>query len=89
MSTIIDQDYIRCYIKEQFMTQGDKPDFTLIYPMIHWTILDTVLIHTRGNQAKASRMLGMNRGTFRTHYRAYRAWKEEQKKYRSNGHLSG
>lgn len=45
-----------------------KPDLSYLLPELKFTIIETLLLHTRGNQAKAARMLGINRGTLRKIY---------------------
>ncbi|NAZ53273.1 hypothetical protein GL177_07855 [Vibrio toranzoniae] len=37
-----------------------------VMQMISDELLEQILVHTRGNQAKASRLLGINRGTYRS-----------------------
>lgn len=44
------------------------PDVSYLIPELKYDIVDTMLLHTRGNQAKASRILGINRGTLRKIY---------------------
>lgn len=44
------------------------PDLSWLLPEIKSTIIDELLLHTRGNQAKASRMLGISRCTLRKIY---------------------
>ncbi len=45
------------------------PDVSALLPFVRDVVLEEVVIHCRGNQAKASRILGLNRGTLRTHMR--------------------
>ncbi|WP_081467354.1 helix-turn-helix domain-containing protein [Vibrio scophthalmi] len=37
-------------------------------------MVESVLLHTRGNQQHAGRILGMNRGTVRTHWKKARQY---------------
>jgi len=39
--------------------------YQLVITGTEYPLLDTVLRHTRGNQSKAARLLGINRGTLR------------------------
>ena len=41
------------------------PDLRQLLPELKFTIVEALLLHTRGNQALAARMLGINRGTLR------------------------
>ncbi|EGQ7929644.1 hypothetical protein HJA61_001660 [Vibrio vulnificus] len=43
------------------------PDVSWVVPMVRDLLLEEMIVHTRGNQAKAARQLGMNRGTLRTY----------------------
>ncbi|EGQ9284311.1 hypothetical protein F7U66_00390 [Vibrio parahaemolyticus] len=43
------------------------PDVSAILPFIRDTFIEEIVLHCNWNQAKASRILGMNRGTLRTH----------------------
>jgi len=45
------------------------PDVSALLPFVRDVVLEEVVIYCRGNQAKASRILGLNRGTLRTHMR--------------------
>ncbi|EOA8958774.1 helix-turn-helix domain-containing protein [Vibrio harveyi] len=44
-----------------------KPDVSSLIPFVRDVVFEEVIIHCRGNQAKAARMLGVNRTTLRTH----------------------
>ncbi len=46
-----------------------RPDISALLPFIRDVVFEEVVIHCRGNQAKAARMLGVNRNTLRTHMR--------------------
>ncbi|EGR2723643.1 hypothetical protein DUG83_19455 [Vibrio parahaemolyticus] len=46
-----------------------------VMQMVSDEVVEQTLIHTRGNQAKASRLLGMNRGTYRSKINAIRVRK--------------
>jgi Fis family transcriptional regulator len=45
------------------------PDLRQLLPELKFTIVEALLLHTRGNQALAARMLGVNRGTLRKIYK--------------------
>ncbi|MEZ9545999.1 MULTISPECIES: helix-turn-helix domain-containing protein [Vibrio] len=45
------------------------PDFSQLLPELKFVIVEALLLHTRGNQALAARMLGINRGTLRKIYK--------------------
>ncbi len=42
------------------------PDMSWVTPLVLEELFSEIICHTRGNQAKAAKMLGINRGTFRT-----------------------
>ena len=44
-----------------------RPDISNLLPFIRDVVFEEVVIHCRGNQVQAARMLGINRGTLRTH----------------------
>ncbi|EHY1015875.1 TPA: helix-turn-helix domain-containing protein [Vibrio vulnificus] len=46
-----------------------RPDISALLPFIRDVVFEEVVIHCHGNQAKAARILGVNRGTLRTHIR--------------------
>ncbi len=67
------EDVIQCVRQELKLTgiaemKHAKPDLSHLLPELKFTMIETVLLHTRGNQAKAARMLGINRGTLRKIY---------------------
>ncbi|WP_042979941.1 helix-turn-helix domain-containing protein [Vibrio owensii] len=45
-----------------------KPDVSHLLPELKFALVETLLLHTRGNQTKAARMLGINRVTLRKIY---------------------
>ncbi|WP_253251105.1 helix-turn-helix domain-containing protein [Vibrio mediterranei] len=45
------------------------PDLSQLLPELKYIIVEALLLHTRGNQALAARMLGVNRGTLRKIYK--------------------
>ncbi|WP_425315798.1 helix-turn-helix domain-containing protein [Vibrio owensii] len=61
------------------------PDVSAILPFVRDVLLEEVVIHCRGNQAKASRLLGINRGTLRTHMARIHMKKLYEKRRRPNG----
>ena len=50
------------------------PDLTGLLASLENAIVESVLLHTRGNQQHAGRILGMNRGTVRTHWKKARRY---------------
>ena len=50
------------------------PDMAWITPLVRDILFDEVLIYCRGNQSKAAKMLGLNRGTYRKYISDYRSW---------------
>ncbi|EIO4563895.1 hypothetical protein LQM11_004537 [Vibrio parahaemolyticus] len=68
--TIFDKKLIIESIKAELEpTRHDRfatPDMSWIVPMVKDELFEQTLVHTRGNQAKASRLLGVNRGTYRS-----------------------
>ncbi|HIF6163886.1 helix-turn-helix domain-containing protein [Vibrio parahaemolyticus] len=67
------EDVIQCVKLELELTgiadiKHAKPDLSHLLPELKFTIVETLLLHTRGNQALAARMLGINRGTLRKIY---------------------
>jgi len=68
LTNVIDRSEIQTYIKSKLAIEDVKPsavDVSDILPMVKETLVETVLIHTRGNQSQAARILGINRGTLR------------------------
>ncbi|GAL15955.1 hypothetical protein JCM19233_6977 [Vibrio astriarenae] len=66
-------EVIQC-IKKELELRGvaDKEQVTLdlrqLLPELKLAMVDALLLHTRGNQAQAARMLGIHRGTLRSIY---------------------
>ncbi|MHA2707689.1 helix-turn-helix domain-containing protein [Vibrio owensii] len=75
MTTLITQDEVVQCVKQELELTGiaDKkhaaPDLSQLLPEVKRTIVEVLLLHTRGNQAQAARMLGMNRATLRKIYK--------------------
>ncbi|MDK9774232.1 helix-turn-helix domain-containing protein [Vibrio sp. B181a] len=75
MTTLITQDEVVQCVKQELELTGiaDKkhaaPDLSQLLPEVKYTIVEVLLLHTRGNQAQAARMLGMNRATLRKIYK--------------------
>ncbi len=46
---------------------GHEPGdlYEMVVREVEHPLLETVMVHTRGNQSKAAKMLGINRGTLR------------------------
>lgn len=61
-----------------------RPDVYTLVPFVRDVVLEEVVIHCRGNQAKAARMLGIHRSTLRTHLRRIQRQKSPQRKLRAN-----
>lgn len=74
MTTLLTRyEVVQCVKQELELTGvADKkqanPDLSTLIPEVKFTIIETLLLHTRGNQAQAARMLGINRGTLRKIY---------------------
>ncbi|MDA0385185.1 helix-turn-helix domain-containing protein [Vibrio owensii] len=74
MTTLLTRDEVVQCVKQELELTGiaDKkqarPDLSTLIPEVKFTIIETLLLHTRGNQAQAARMLGINRGTLRKIY---------------------
>ncbi len=66
----IDKAFIIDYIARLFVNAADQPDLRWIYPVLQKTIVETVLIHTHGNQTQAAQLLGIHRETLRRLYLA-------------------
>ena len=75
MTTLITQDEVAQCVKQEIELTGisDKkhaaPDLSQLLPELKYTIVELLLLHTRGNQAQAARMLGINRATLRKIYK--------------------
>ncbi|EJE8515988.1 helix-turn-helix domain-containing protein [Vibrio sp. Vb2110] len=69
MTTVITYDEVLQCVKREIeltdITDEMKltPDLSNLMPEVRFAIVETLLLHTHGNQAKAARMLGINRGT--------------------------
>lgn len=61
-----------------------RPDVSALVPFVRDVVLEEVVIHCRGNQAKAACMLGIHRSTLRTHLRRIQRQKSPQRKLRAN-----
>lgn len=79
MAIIISKEKVMECIRQELELTGiaDKkharPDLCHLLPELKSTIIDEVLIYTRGNQYRAARMLGLNRGTLRRRCQPSRA----------------
>ncbi|HHC7130273.1 TPA: helix-turn-helix domain-containing protein [Vibrio parahaemolyticus] len=79
MAMIIDNKQVKICIKQELELAGISieenkhavPDLGHLLPELRYTIIEAVLIHTRGNQSKAARMLGINRATLCSIVRGY------------------
>lgn len=69
MATLMSNDEVVQCVKQELELTGvaeikhAKPDLSHLFPELKFTMVETLLLYTRGNQAKAARMLGINRGT--------------------------
>ncbi len=74
MTTLMAREEVIQCVKQELELTGiaeikhAKPDLSHLLPELKFTMVETLLLHTRGNQAKAARMLGINRGTLRKIY---------------------
>jgi Fis family transcriptional regulator len=61
---------IRRYL---FELEGTQPNnmYELVLKQIEQPLFEAILEHTKGNQSRASEMLGLNRGTLRKKLRSY------------------
>ena len=75
MTTLITRDEVIQFVKQERELKGivDKkhaaPELRQLLPELKFTIVEALLLHTRGNQALAARMLGVNCGTLRKIYK--------------------
>lgn len=75
MTILITRDEVIQSVKQELELTGiaDKkyaaPDLSQLLPELKYIIVEALLLHTRGNQALAARMLGINRGTLRKIYK--------------------
>ncbi len=61
---------IRRYL---FELEGTQPNnmYELVLRQIEQPLFEAILEHTKGNQSRASEMLGLNRGTLRKKLKSY------------------
>lgn len=76
---VVDRQFITEHIHQLLAESREEPDLSWFYPLLRTAIVETALIHTRGNQRKAGELLGIHRFTVRTHYHAYSKWIGRQK----------
>ncbi|CAH7233617.1 HTH_8 domain-containing protein [Vibrio chagasii] len=67
--TPINKDHLKKLIRAEleltwFDNKSDSPDMSWVTPTVIETLFTELITHTRGNQLKAARMLGINRGSF-------------------------
>ncbi|MDH5938674.1 hypothetical protein L8R84_21460 [Vibrio splendidus] len=65
----INKDYFKKLIRAEltptwFDKQSANPDMSWVTPAVIEILFTELITHTRGNQSKAARMLGINRGNF-------------------------
>ncbi|MGR5347384.1 helix-turn-helix domain-containing protein [Vibrio mediterranei] len=65
--SIVNKKEITTLVKQELEFAKDEkrvtPDMSWVMQLVRDTLVDEVLINTRGNVSKASRMLGINRGS--------------------------
>ena len=63
------RDYVAQTLKQYFneidMATPPNDMYDLVVAEVEHPLLEAVLLHTRGNQSKAAKILGINRGTLR------------------------
>ncbi|MCW8335302.1 helix-turn-helix domain-containing protein [Vibrio paucivorans] len=75
MTILITRDEVIQCVKQELELTGvvdqkhAAPDLSQLLPELKYIIVEALLLHTRGNQALAARMLGVNRGTLRKIYK--------------------
>ncbi|MBB1462992.1 hypothetical protein H5300_06620 [Vibrio sp. SG41-7] len=75
MTILITRDEVIQCVKQELELTGvvdqkhAAPDLSQLLPELKYIIVEALLLHTRGNQALAARMLGINRGTLRKIYK--------------------
>lgn len=65
---MIEQSEIRAYLSHTLDgvdSKKETPDLSHILPTVKGALIEMVLIHTRGNQSKAAKILGISRGTLK------------------------
>lgn len=65
----INKNQIQKLIREEleptwFDSKSATPDMSWVTPTVLDVLFSELITHTRGNQSKAARILGLNRGTF-------------------------
>lgn len=65
----INKDQIQKLIREElaptwFDSKSETPDMSWVTPTVLDVLFSELITHTRGNQSKAARILGVNRGNF-------------------------
>ncbi|RJX68684.1 hypothetical protein DZ860_16960 [Vibrio sinensis] len=67
-SVIIDRQLIKRLIRQELeptlLNMESQPDLSWVMPMVKDELFKAVLAHTNGNQSKAARILGINRGNY-------------------------
>ena len=68
---LIDKQHLITTLKRQLEpTRTERhatPDVSWVVPMVRDVLLEEIMAHARGNQVKAARQLGINRGTLRNY----------------------
>ncbi len=67
----INKDYLKKLIRSELEPtwqeyRATPPDMSWVTPLVLEELFSEIICHTRGNQAKAAKILGINRGTLRT-----------------------
>lgn len=65
----INKNQIQKLIREElaptwFDSKSETPDMSWVTPTVLDVLFSELITHTRGNQSKAARILGVNRGNF-------------------------
>ncbi|MDK9789937.1 helix-turn-helix domain-containing protein [Vibrio sp. D431a] len=73
---IIDKKTLVNFLKTELeptrLDMKAKPDMSWVLPMVKEEIFKEVLHHCNGNQTKAAKMLGVNRGNYSEHLKKYK-----------------
>ncbi|WP_045402134.1 helix-turn-helix domain-containing protein [Vibrio campbellii] len=75
---VIDRLAIIELVEQQFINSPEDPKFDWVLPLVQSTLIESVLIHTYGNQTQAAAMLGIHKETLRRYYRAHTDWKNKK-----------
>ncbi|EGQ8110452.1 TPA: hypothetical protein KDY56_001704 [Vibrio parahaemolyticus] len=65
-------DSVKAELEPTRQDQHATPDMSWVVPMVRDELFEQMLVHARGNQSKAAKQLGVNRGTYRSKIKAIR-----------------